>query len=123
MKKIWKSNILSLKHKLRIFNTNVKSILLYGCETWKTNKNIINRLQVFVNKCIRRILRIWWPNKTSNKQLWERTKQETISNCSSTLEALQRINRTWTEAKCEAQNRIRWRKNIEALCSTGSEED
>jgi hypothetical protein len=58
MKKIWKSNILSLKHKLRIFNTNVKSILLYGCETWKTNKNIINRLQVFVSKCLRRILRI-----------------------------------------------------------------
>jgi hypothetical protein len=28
MKKIWKSNIVSLKHKLRIFNTNVKSILL-----------------------------------------------------------------------------------------------
>ena len=123
MKKIWKSNISSLKHKLRIFNTNVKSILLYGCETWKTNKNIINRLQVFVNKCIRRILRIWWPNKTSNKQLWERTKQETISNCSSTLKDLQRINRTWTEAKFEAQNRIRWRKNIEALCSTGREED
>jgi hypothetical protein len=41
----------------------------------------------------------------------------------STLKDLQRINRTWTEAKSEAQNRIRWRKNIEALCSTGSEED
>jgi hypothetical protein len=75
------SNILSLKHKLRIYNTNVKSILLYGCETWKTNKNIINRRQVFVNKCLRRILRIWWPNKISKKQLWERTKQEAISNC------------------------------------------
>jgi hypothetical protein len=36
MKKIWKTNILSLKHKLRIFNTNVKSILLYGCVKWRT---------------------------------------------------------------------------------------
>jgi hypothetical protein len=33
------------------------------------------------------------------------------------------MNRTWTEAKLEAQNRIRWRKNIKALWSTGSEED
>jgi hypothetical protein len=59
MKKIWISNILSLKYKLRIFNTYVKSILLYGCETWKINKNIVNKLQVFVNKCLNRILRIW----------------------------------------------------------------
>jgi hypothetical protein len=41
----------------------------------------------------------------------------------STLKDLQRINRTWTEAKFKAQNRVRWRKNIEALCSTASEED
>jgi hypothetical protein len=27
MKKIWKSNILSLKHKLRILNINVKNII------------------------------------------------------------------------------------------------
>jgi hypothetical protein len=81
MKKIWKSNILSLKHKLGICNNNVKSILLYGCETWKRNKNIVNKLQVFVNKCLNRILRIWWPNKISNEQLWERRKQETISSC------------------------------------------
>jgi hypothetical protein len=81
MKNIWKSNMLSLKHKLRIFNTNVESILLYSCETWKTNKNIVNKLQVFINKCLKPILRIWWPNKLSNEQLWERTKQETISSC------------------------------------------
>jgi hypothetical protein len=73
MKKIWKSNILSLKHKLRIFNTNVESILLYGCETRKTNKNIVNKLQVFVNKCLKCILRIWWANKISNEQLSQRT--------------------------------------------------
>jgi hypothetical protein len=81
MKNIWKSNILSLKHKLRIFNTNIKSILVYGCETWKTNTNSVNKLQVLVNKFLKRLLRIWWPNKVSNEQLWEITKQETISSC------------------------------------------
>jgi hypothetical protein len=77
MKKIWKSKVLSLKHKLRIFNTNVNIILLYGYETWKINKNIVNKLQVFVNKCLKGILRICWPNIISNEQLWERTKHET----------------------------------------------
>jgi hypothetical protein len=45
------------------------------------NKNIVNKVQVFVNKCLNRILRIWWPNKLSNEQLWERTKLKTISSC------------------------------------------
>jgi hypothetical protein len=30
---IWKSKIISTKTRIRIFNTNVKSILLYACET------------------------------------------------------------------------------------------
>jgi hypothetical protein len=41
----------------------------------------------------------------------------------STLKDLQRINRTWTEAKLEAQNRVRGRKYIEARCQTGSGKD
>jgi hypothetical protein len=52
-------------------------VVKYG----KQNKNIMNKLQVFVNKCLKRILRIWWPNKISNEQPWERTKQETMSRC------------------------------------------
>ena len=30
LKNIWNSNVLSLKNKIRIFNTNVKAVLLYG---------------------------------------------------------------------------------------------
>jgi hypothetical protein len=37
--------------KIRIFNTNVKSVLLYACETWKTT-NQIRKLQIFENKCL-----------------------------------------------------------------------
>jgi hypothetical protein len=34
LQKVWKSSDISLRTKLRIFNSNMKSILLYGCETW-----------------------------------------------------------------------------------------
>jgi hypothetical protein len=32
LQKIWKSSDISLRTKLRIFNSNVKSVLLYQCE-------------------------------------------------------------------------------------------
>ena len=33
LRPVWKSKTISRKTKLRIFNTNVKSVLLYGSET------------------------------------------------------------------------------------------
>ena len=36
LKNIWASGGISMRTKLRIFISNVKSILLYGCETWRT---------------------------------------------------------------------------------------
>jgi hypothetical protein len=32
-----------------------------------------------VNRCLRYILRIWWPNIISNKDLWKVTGQEHIN--------------------------------------------
>jgi hypothetical protein len=33
----------------------------------------------FVNRCLRYILKIWWPNLISNKDLWKATGQESIN--------------------------------------------
>jgi len=68
----------STQPKLCIFNTNVKAVLLYGCETWKNSKSITAKLQVFINKCLRKILRIFWPDQIMNEELWKRTKQPNI---------------------------------------------
>jgi len=78
LKNFWKSKDISLNTKLRIFNTNVKTVLLYGSETWRTTKSNTAKLQTFINNCLRRILNIRWPNHISNKQLWERTRQGPI---------------------------------------------
>jgi len=37
LNKIWHSTTYSTQTKLCIFNTNVKVVLLYGCETWKNS--------------------------------------------------------------------------------------
>jgi len=34
--------------------------------------------QVFVNKCLRNIISIRWPNTINNKELWKKTKQQPI---------------------------------------------
>ena len=39
MGSIWKVMNISLKIKVRLFNSNVKTILLYKAETWKTTKS------------------------------------------------------------------------------------
>ncbi|CAH8523239.1 unnamed protein product [Schistosoma haematobium] len=75
LKNIWNSKQLSTNIKVRIFNTNVKAILLYGAETWRTTTTTIKKVQVFINSCLRKILNIHWPDTISNSLLWERTNQ------------------------------------------------
>ena len=78
LKPIWRSTALSISNKFRIFNTNVKSVLLYGSETWRVTKGCTHKLQTFINKCLRSILHIRWPEKISNEDLWSRTNQTSI---------------------------------------------
>ncbi|VDP64176.1 unnamed protein product [Schistosoma curassoni] len=75
LKSIWNSKQLSTNIKVRIFNTNVKVVLLYGAETWRTTTTTIKKVQVFINSCLRKILNIHWPDTISNSLLWERTNQ------------------------------------------------
>ncbi|VDP68292.1 unnamed protein product [Schistosoma curassoni] len=69
LRNIWNSKKLATKTKVRIFNTNVKTVLLYGAETWGTTKAIIQKLQVFINSCLPKIPRICWPDTISNNLL------------------------------------------------------
>jgi hypothetical protein len=94
LNRIWYSSNLSKGNKIRIFNSDVKSVLLYGSETWKINKKLIQRLQVFVNKYLRKIMKVWWLNKISNERLWEITNQETLEK---TIKIIKRkwIGHTW----------------------------
>ena len=78
LKPVWKSKALRTNTKIRIFNSNVKSILFYGSETWRLTNASTKTLQVFMNRCLRNIIGIKWPNTISNKELWKRTRQEPI---------------------------------------------
>jgi hypothetical protein len=79
LRPLWRSKEISRNTKLRIFNTNVKSVLLYGCETWEITQTISHKLQSFVNTCLPIIINSRWPEVISNHDLWEKTKQKPIS--------------------------------------------
>ena len=78
LKNIWASGGISMRTKLRIFNSNAKSILLYECETWRTTQTMQRKIQAFFNTCLRRIYKLRWQEKIRNEDLWERARQEPV---------------------------------------------
>ena len=59
--------------------TIVRPVLLYGCETWKITKNDERKLNSFQYKCLRRILRIRWQQRMTNKRVVETAEINEIS--------------------------------------------
>jgi len=43
LRKVWLSKSLRKDTKIRIFNAYVKSVLLYGCETWLVTNEILRK--------------------------------------------------------------------------------
>jgi hypothetical protein len=58
LQKIWQSTHIHKSTQIKIFNSCVKSELLYGCETWLVSIEIQRKLQSFINRCLRYICRI-----------------------------------------------------------------
>ena len=57
------SNLICYRHirmtlRIRLIKKCIWSTLLYGCETWIINKEMVKRLKVFEMTCWRRMLRV-----------------------------------------------------------------
>ena len=79
LKNIYASGRISSRTKHCIFNSSVKSILLYGCETWQTTQTMQQKIQTFFKACLRRIDIFRWQEKIRNEDLWERARQEPMT--------------------------------------------
>ena len=58
LEKVWSAKNISRGTKMKIFISNVKSLLLYGAETWRTAKAMLSKIQRFINYCLRKIMNI-----------------------------------------------------------------
>ncbi|GAA6104692.1 SLAIN motif-containing protein 1-like [Tachysurus ichikawai] len=79
-KPLWRHQTISRKTKLRIYNSALLSILLYGSETWPLNKTLAARLDGFDSRALRTIENIRWPQRVSNQMLRARTCQPRASS-------------------------------------------
>jgi hypothetical protein len=70
---IQKNRNILRKVKLQIFNSNISSVLLYGCETQKVTKMITHQLQTFTSHFLHHIINMRWPDVMSNEELWDKT--------------------------------------------------
>ena len=77
---VWKNNANPTKLKVRIFKSNVLSVLLYGCSTWKVSRSLTNKLQVYINRSLRSIYRIYWPKTISNDELCKMAGIQSVDN-------------------------------------------
>ncbi|KER28372.1 hypothetical protein T265_13592, partial [Opisthorchis viverrini] len=72
LRHLWRQNGLSLNLKGRVYQTTVRAVLLYDCETWPIRAAELRRLQVFDNRCLRTITRVRWCRRIRNEAVRKR---------------------------------------------------
>ena len=80
LKKIWNTRSIGRNTKLKLFKTLVQPVLLYGCEAWKLTAAEEKKLDRFQFTCLRRILRVWWPQRIRNDTISQITGVRKISD-------------------------------------------
>ena len=74
LRNIWKSTSISRHTKVKIYNSCVISVLLYGAECWRMTERDLQKLSGFHNICLRKIMRVFWPRKITNEDLHKALK-------------------------------------------------
>ena len=95
MPDVWYNRNSLTQTKIRIYRAAVLTVLLYGSKTWAAIKRHVHRVEVFHQRCLRRIMRIKWFSKsnTSNEIVLQRTGIENVATVIS-------------------RNRLRWFRHV-----------
>ena len=58
---------------------NVWSKTAYGFECWKLTAKLAHKLETFKNRCLRKILGVFWPNTITNDELLRNTDATSLA--------------------------------------------
>ena len=64
--------------KLQLYQSIVVPTAQYASETWKATEKIMKKVDVFHNRCLRRILGVNWSDYISNEEILNRTEQKVM---------------------------------------------
>ncbi|VDP42725.1 unnamed protein product [Schistosoma margrebowiei] len=133
LRNIWNSKQLSTNTKARIFNTNVKTVLLYEAETWRTTKAIIQKIQITAEEEIKKMRWKWIghalrkaPNCATKQALtWNPQGKRRGGRPKNILRRemeidTRKMNKNWMELEKKAEDRVCWRMLVGDLCSIRS---
>ena len=76
-KKKWKTKLTT---SIKLYETLVKSVLLYNCGAWGVSKNDQRKLNSFHRNQLRKVVGIQWPHKISNEKLCKITGTKPLFN-------------------------------------------
>ncbi|KAK1786551.1 hypothetical protein P4O66_002994 [Electrophorus voltai] len=66
---IWSSTTINTGIKMRLYSTIVIPTAIYASETWRNTKRIALKLNIFHQRCLRRILGISYKDKITNEEI------------------------------------------------------
>ena len=70
---------ITLKTKIRIYEAQVVSVLMYNSCTWAVPKAIMDKVDTCQRKHLRNIMKVKWPTKITNDKLYNITETTKIS--------------------------------------------
>ena len=73
---IFKSRDITLPTKVRLVKAMVFPVVMHGCESWTIKKAEHRRIGAFELQCWRRLLRVPWTARRSNKSILEEISPE-----------------------------------------------
>ena len=76
---IWKRNSINTSLKMQIFKSIVIPTAIYASETWKSTARIIQKLDVFQQRCLRKILRVRYQDHITNVEILRRSNSVKLS--------------------------------------------
>ena len=79
LSRVWYNRNILTQTKIRIYRAAVLTVLFYGSETWSIIKSHVHRVEVFHQRCLRRMMRIKWFSKTSNEIVLQRAGIENVA--------------------------------------------
>ncbi|KAH9582966.1 hypothetical protein MS3_00007543 [Schistosoma haematobium] len=72
LRHLWRRRDIRLSIKGRVYCAAVRSVLIYGSETWPLRVEDTRKLLVFDHRCLRNIAGIYWDHRVSNSEVRRR---------------------------------------------------
>ena len=79
--KVWLSSKITLEKKLKVYQAQVISVIMYNASCWAAPKHVLEKLDACHRKHLRKIMNIKWPSSMiSNKTLYARCRTKPLSS-------------------------------------------